>query len=288
MRRAILFILVLLVIDAVASGSALILVAWHGWFGADELRSFMAWTLLFAGSCSAFAVWSSRRQRGLNAAKRLAAAIVAGVVSTLTLASIVTLVIGSWTRAFAFPPVPCWMAGATAGFLAAGLPSSEWTSATWLKRRKIAKWCLTAVCVLLVTIWVATPRLGLTLYAGWRSWSVGCGHVTVFVSKTKYPWSVSHVSSSPGSWGLNWPSRAGCVNGMVNPPVFLGTAYYLPIWIPFVILLIPAIFLWLADAQRIPPGHCQQCGYDLTGNVSGRCPECGLAIGVPISAATEC
>ena len=28
---------------------------------------------------------------------------------------------------------------------------------------------------------------------------------------------------------------------------------------------------------RPPPGHCQKCGYDLTGNVSGRCPECGEA-----------
>ena len=24
-----------------------------------------------------------------------------------------------------------------------------------------------------------------------------------------------------------------------------------------------------------PPGSCKKCGYDLTGNVSGRCPECG-------------
>jgi uncharacterized paraquat-inducible protein A len=24
-----------------------------------------------------------------------------------------------------------------------------------------------------------------------------------------------------------------------------------------------------------PPGHCSKCGYDLTGNESGRCPECG-------------
>ena len=34
-------------------------------------------------------------------------------------------------------------------------------------------------------------------------------------------------------------------------------------------------FLFLIDRQRIPPGHCQSCGYNLTGNVSGRCPECG-------------
>jgi hypothetical protein len=25
-------------------------------------------------------------------------------------------------------------------------------------------------------------------------------------------------------------------------------------------------------------GHCTKCGYDLTGNVSGRCPECGSAV----------
>lgn len=27
-----------------------------------------------------------------------------------------------------------------------------------------------------------------------------------------------------------------------------------------------------------PPGHCQSCGYNLTGNVSGMCPECGEAL----------
>jgi hypothetical protein len=27
-----------------------------------------------------------------------------------------------------------------------------------------------------------------------------------------------------------------------------------------------------------PPGCCRECGYDLTGNVSGICPECGTPI----------
>lgn len=31
---------------------------------------------------------------------------------------------------------------------------------------------------------------------------------------------------------------------------------------------------WYAPV-RIPPGHCQKCGYNLTGNISGVCPECG-------------
>lgn len=35
---------------------------------------------------------------------------------------------------------------------------------------------------------------------------------------------------------------------------------------------------WWHEARRIPPGHCQICRYNLTGNVSGRCPECGTPL----------
>ncbi len=45
-----------------------------------------------------------------------------------------------------------------------------------------------------------------------------------------------------------------------------------------------AIFI-VGDVLRIrkalnkpPPGHCEMCGYDLTGNVSGICSECGTPI----------
>ncbi len=31
----------------------------------------------------------------------------------------------------------------------------------------------------------------------------------------------------------------------------------------------------IEEAYRIAHGHCQQCGYNLTGNTSGVCPECG-------------
>jgi hypothetical protein len=30
-------------------------------------------------------------------------------------------------------------------------------------------------------------------------------------------------------------------------------------------------------AERLEKGQCLRCGYDLTGNVSGVCPECGRA-----------
>ena len=50
----------------------------------------------------------------------------------------------------------------------------------------------------------------------------------------------------------------------------------LPIrYLPFVsLVLLTAILFWV-DRQRWPKGHCQACGYDLTANTSGICPECG-------------
>lgn len=40
----------------------------------------------------------------------------------------------------------------------------------------------------------------------------------------------------------------------------------------------PARRGWRALRRRPPPGHCPRCAYDLTGNVSGTCPECGAAV----------
>ena len=50
-----------------------------------------------------------------------------------------------------------------------------------------------------------------------------------------------------------------------------------PLWFLTAIVSIPTAILWYRD-RRQPPGHCQACGYDLTGNVSGKCPEYGEAV----------
>jgi hypothetical protein len=55
------------------------------------------------------------------------------------------------------------------------------------------------------------------------------------------------------------------------------TVIVVPLWIPGVVGLGYFWFL-LRRRRRICPGHCPTCEYDLTGNMSGICPECGTAI----------
>ena len=52
--------------------------------------------------------------------------------------------------------------------------------------------------------------------------------------------------------------------------------------IPLTALLLIVIFLWcLPFANPAQRGICGKCGYDLTGNTSGVCPECGTRINPP-------
>ena len=51
----------------------------------------------------------------------------------------------------------------------------------------------------------------------------------------------------------------------------------LPLWVVFLLIAGPTSLCWLYDRRRPKPGHCR-CGYDLTGNESGTCPECGVEV----------
>ncbi len=49
----------------------------------------------------------------------------------------------------------------------------------------------------------------------------------------------------------------------------------IPLWIPWVIAVVFAVRAWRRRDR--PETACASCGYDLQGNRSGRCPECGGA-----------
>lgn len=57
--------------------------------------------------------------------------------------------------------------------------------------------------------------------------------------------------------------------------------------IPLIVSAVPAsLALWwiCRDRRPVDARICPECGYNLTGNVTGRCPECGTAIAIPIIA----
>jgi hypothetical protein len=67
--------------------------------------------------------------------------------------------------------------------------------------------------------------------------------------------------------------------------VAIGKSDYLcvaliPFWAIALLAAAASVWSWLAYRRRRDhdrPGHCRACGYDLKGNVSGVCPECGAA-----------
>ncbi|MCC6357871.1 MAG: hypothetical protein IT450_03950 [Phycisphaerales bacterium] len=90
-----------------------------------------------------------------------------------------------------------------------------------------------------------------SLYVSWNSWGE-----QYYFSEQLCPHTEFNAISSIGRW----------------------SGWVIPLWMT----LAPPVILILALRRRFPPDACPRCGYDLTGNVSGRCPECGAAVTTPV------
>ncbi len=92
-----------------------------------------------------------------------------------------------------------------------------------------------------------------------------------------------------GSWSscrLSRPPGSALYPGVIyNDPLAPWNQFPLTIWVPHwlaallsSLLPVMAACLYIRLRRRIRLGHCGSCGYDLSYNVSGRCPECGLPV----------
>lgn len=61
-----------------------------------------------------------------------------------------------------------------------------------------------------------------------------------------------------------------------------GCFFIVPLW-TVVVSAAAGLVLARRFYSPVPPGHCEECRYNLTGNLSGWCPECGTPI-MPIQA----
>ena len=142
---------------------------------------------------------------------------------------------------------------------------------------RLARWIFrlgVAVCVLIVVATVASSWLGPYVWAGRCMFHVTRGAV--------YMYSFSRESGAPYRLGLGrvipgivlWPKKHEVVSSA--GPLGL-TIRVCPMWMFLLAALIPTMLAW-RRLRRPLPGHCRKCGYNLTGNVTGRCSECGTEI----------
>lgn len=133
----------------------------------------------------------------------------------------------------------------------------------------IAKWVGMLLCVAL-----AVPGV----ISRWTQFGYECTAVAFYCDAGAFivvvPGAVAGADPPRGWWRdqanrepFFWPEA-----GQIGP----FRIYTLPLWIPFAFFALVTLDLW-RKSRRHPPGCCRKCGYDLTGNVSGKCPECGTA-----------
>ena len=145
-----------------------------------------------------------------------------------------------------------------------------------MRRRalKLGKWTALTLFVLSLAAWAVSAT---TLGGGAFDWGyIGFARGALEMG----------FRGEAGGWGN--PRFDFEVSPTFNPgslqPFFTGgyppnaTLIAISLWLPTLLAFVATATLFVIDRRRIPSGHCK-CGYSLTGNTSGRCPECGLKVG---------
>lgn len=137
--------------------------------------------------------------------------------------------------------------------------------------------CKAAIALLTIAalgtavLWVSLPPCsGIDLSTGapprWKmTWCGGGLHIE------RNEWLPNVPNESPRSFGTYYSSQLAGGSRI--------TKAYLPLWIPLVLFSMYPTIAFVRGPyrrhRRRKKGHCLKCGYDLTGNISGVCPECG-------------
>ena len=141
--------------------------------------------------------------------------------------------------------------------------------------RRVAKWAGVVCLVLLIAAFCLSRYWFFALSVGNIHVGAISGNLAMlYAPGFGFEWSFRKV------WEISPPRTRLLYFYYKSSPTSRGSRRVVsfPLWIPFVLVALPTAFLWWRDQRRIPPGYCRKCGYDLTGNVSGACPECAERI----------
>lgn len=147
-----------------------------------------------------------------------------------------------------------------------------------------------AFLTLLVWIWTFSLHLSFYYHSPVRGWSWGFELFDGELGLSRMSNHRGELGSFVG-WGVYRPQRLWTTRGFLPRPTqdygltlpslrhgYGRFSFWTPIWTmmtPFIALV--GWSYWIERRQR-RLSVCSACGYDLTGNVSGVCPECGTPI----------
>ena len=145
-------------------------------------------------------------------------------------------------------------------------------------RRKRVKVFMLLLCIMMLAVWVFSVLFASAYVppSGQQSVFLAYGQIGFGNSPSMKPgWACAATFShlKVVSAQMPWIEFARQWLGFSLP----GTETRIPVWLLVVAVGIPTGILWWRD-RRPKDGLCTACGYDLTGNVSGACPECGTAV----------
>jgi len=123
------------------------------------------------------------------------------------------------------------------------------------------------------------------IYFGQALW-VGCGAAFLWASLSVIRGRANaavrgqYALAASLAGALGWLMMLG--SGAVDPTHGIELGAYVLIWPALGV----GLLTWGLRGRGLPQGLCTRCQYNLTGNVSGVCPECGTPI-LPAGATTQ-
>lgn len=145
------------------------------------------------------------------------------------------------------------------------------------KRRQLTRWLTTTISVAFLATWIFASFKTYTYVSSGRPkrdfhLAAGCVHWFEPVSQG------TNVDRHDTYYLVSRRWLRTFEPGLTIPMTYvapgLGRFTIIPLWLPFLLAAIPTALLWRRD-RRPGPDDCQNCGYNMTGNQSNKCPECG-------------
>ena len=140
--------------------------------------------------------------------------------------------------------------------------------------RSTCKWGGTAATVLLLVVWVGSGWWRAIVFVepnGWVEITTGRLELCWPRQLSVLSWNDTWTDLDRHGFEINWAFEfeSGITASSIEYR-FIGV----PLWLFVFMAGFPPECLWYRDRRR-QPGLCLKCGYDLRGNTSGVCPDCG-------------